>query len=52
MRSKRVLLGLEGPHDNVLKIRPPLSFDEAAADRLLSVLGAVLDEAPAQPDSG
>lgn len=52
MRSKRVLLGLEGPHDNVLKIRPPLSFDEAAADRLLSVLGGVLAEVPAQPDGG
>lgn len=49
MRSKRVLLGLEGPYDNVLKIRPPLSFDEAAAEHLLGTLGAVLAEAPAQP---
>lgn len=49
LRSKRVLVGLEGPHDNVLKIRPPMTFDEAAADHLLAALGEVLAEEPAQP---
>lgn len=46
LRARRILLGVEGPDDNVLKIRPPMSFDEAAADRLLSELDAALDDAP------
>jgi 4-aminobutyrate aminotransferase-like enzyme len=46
LRARRILLGVEGPDDNVLKIRPPMSFDEAAAERLLSELDAALDGAP------
>lgn len=49
MRACRVLLGTEGPHDNVLKIRPPMTFDAAAASRLLETLDAVLGEDLAQP---
>ncbi|GAB4186455.1 MAG: aminotransferase class III-fold pyridoxal phosphate-dependent enzyme [Wenzhouxiangellaceae bacterium] len=37
-----VLIGSDGPHHNVLKIRPPMCFDDAAADRLLSALEAIL----------
>ena len=44
MRSKRVLLGTEGPHENVLKIRPPLTIDAPAADFLLSQLDETLKE--------
>ena len=44
MRSKRVLLGTEGPHENVLKIRPPLTIDVPAADFLLSQLDETLKE--------
>ncbi len=42
LREKGVLLGLEGPDNNVLKIRPPMSFDGAAADQLLTRLDEVL----------
>ncbi|MEL7451682.1 MAG: aminotransferase class III-fold pyridoxal phosphate-dependent enzyme, partial [Pseudomonadota bacterium] len=49
MRAHRVLIGTEGPHDNVLKIRPPMTFDATAADHLLSRLDSVLAENLAQP---
>ena len=42
LASSGVLIGSDGPHHNVLKIRPPMCFDNAAVDRLLSVLEAVL----------
>ena len=45
MRIKRVLLGTEGPHENVLKIRPPLTIDAPAADFLLLQLDETLNEA-------
>jgi 4-aminobutyrate aminotransferase-like enzyme len=38
MRDEGVLLGTDGPFHNVLKIRPPMPFDEANAERLLQVL--------------
>ncbi len=44
MAEERVLIGVEGPDNNVLKIRPPMTFDEAAADRLLSTLDGILSE--------
>jgi 4-aminobutyrate aminotransferase-like enzyme/Ser/Thr protein kinase RdoA (MazF antagonist) len=42
LRNRHVLLGTEGPHDNVLKIRPPMTFDAAAADQLLTSIEAEL----------
>jgi 4-aminobutyrate aminotransferase-like enzyme len=36
------LIGTDGPHDNVLKIRPPMSFDIAAADCLITKLDKAL----------
>jgi 4-aminobutyrate aminotransferase-like enzyme len=45
MRRRHILLGVEGPEDNVLKIRPPMSFDLAAASRLLEELDRVLVDA-------
>ena len=47
LRERRILLGTEGPDDNVLKIRPPMTFDAAAADRLLTELDAALSVAAA-----
>ncbi|WP_322490042.1 aminotransferase class III-fold pyridoxal phosphate-dependent enzyme [Chloroflexus sp.] len=44
LRAERILIGTEGPFDNVLKIRPPLTFDRAALDVLLDRFAAVLSE--------
>lgn len=42
LRRRRILIGTDGPHDNVLKIRPPMTFDTAAADCLLKALNQAL----------
>lgn len=42
LRERRVLIGTDGPHDNVLKIRPPMTFDRAAAGCLLDTLRQAL----------
>jgi 4-aminobutyrate aminotransferase-like enzyme len=47
MRDKGVLIGTTGPQSNVLKIRPPLVFNQANADQLIETLDAVLSEAGA-----
>jgi len=46
LRERGILSGLDGPHDNVLKLRPPLVFAEADADRFLATLEDVLAEDP------
>jgi 4-aminobutyrate aminotransferase-like enzyme len=38
MRERGVLLGTDGPHHNVVKIRPPMPFSEGDADLLVDVL--------------
>jgi 4-aminobutyrate aminotransferase-like enzyme len=45
LRDHRVLVGTTGPDHNVLKIRPPLVFSAADADRLLAALEATLESA-------
>jgi 4-aminobutyrate aminotransferase-like enzyme/Ser/Thr protein kinase RdoA (MazF antagonist) len=42
MREQGILLGTDGPLHNVLKIRPPMPFDEADADRLVETLDGIL----------
>ena len=42
MRENGVLISRIGPHDNVLKIRPPMPFAQAHADLLLDTLDRVL----------
>ncbi len=37
-RQRGILMGTEGPHDNVLKMRPPMIFSMRDADHLLAVL--------------
>jgi 4-aminobutyrate aminotransferase-like enzyme len=44
LRRRRVLISATGPGPNVLKIRPPLVFTAAEADRLLSMLELTLRE--------
>lgn len=44
MRERGILLGTDGPHHNVLKIRPPMPFSADDADQLLNTLSDVLSK--------
>ena len=44
MRDHRILIGSEGPKDNILKIRPPLTIDHHDVEMILEALGQVLAE--------
>ncbi len=44
MREEGILLGTDGPHHNVLKIRPPMPFSESDADFLLAVLRGAIEQ--------
>ena len=50
LRERGVLSGTDGPHHNVLKLRPPLIFTVQDADLFVGRLDAILDEDPAKPD--
>lgn len=53
MRDHRILIGSEGPKDNILKIRPPLTIEQEDVEMILITLRAILDEvgdfSPAAP---
>jgi 4-aminobutyrate aminotransferase-like enzyme len=49
LRDCGVLAGTDGPHHNVLKLRPSLIFSEADADLFVRTLDTVLREDAAQP---
>lgn len=42
MRDAFILLSLDGPYSNVLKIKPPLCFNQENAENLTSTLDKVL----------
>lgn len=42
MREHGILFGTDGPHHNVLKIRPPMPFSRADADELIGGLDSCL----------
>ena len=44
MKRRRILLSIDGPLYNVIKIKPPLAFTEADCDRFLAALDEVLAE--------
>ncbi len=44
MRDHGILISTDGPLHNVLKIKPPLVFTEADADRLVATLDKILQE--------
>ncbi|MCZ4268759.1 aminotransferase class III-fold pyridoxal phosphate-dependent enzyme [Rhodobacteraceae bacterium G21628-S1] len=44
MRDHRILIGSEGPKDNILKIRPPLTIETEDVEMIISVLDQVLAE--------
>jgi 4-aminobutyrate aminotransferase-like enzyme len=39
LRECGILTGTDGPHHNVIKLRPPLCFTKEDADRFVGVLG-------------
>ena len=45
LREERVLIGTDGPHNNVLKIRPPLTIGAHDVDQLIALLDAIFSEA-------
>jgi 4-aminobutyrate aminotransferase-like enzyme/Ser/Thr protein kinase RdoA (MazF antagonist) len=48
LRDRGILAGTDGPHHNVIKLRPPLIFSQADADLFVTTLVAILAEDPAQ----
>ena len=44
MRDFRILIGSEGPEDNILKIRPPLTIEALDIDMILAALDEILNE--------
>ncbi len=44
MRDHRILIGSEGPKDNILKIRPPLTIGDEDVDMITTILDQVLSE--------
>lgn len=49
LRDRGILTGTDGPHHNVIKLRPPLIFSGADADLFLATLDSVLEEDLAKP---
>ena len=44
MKHRRILLSTDGPLNNVIKIKPPLAFSRADAERLVETMGRELRE--------
>lgn len=44
-----VLLSADGPHHNVIKIKPPMTFDQRDAERVVATIDQILSEDEAQP---
>lgn len=49
LRERGILTGTDGPHHNVIKLRPPLIFSQADADLFVTTLEEILKEDAAQP---
>jgi hypothetical protein len=49
LRECGILTGTDGPHHNVIKLRPPLVFTERDADLFIKILDEILQEDAAQP---
>ncbi|WP_297764795.1 aminotransferase class III-fold pyridoxal phosphate-dependent enzyme [uncultured Muriicola sp.] len=44
LREHHILVSTDGPHENVIKIKPPLSFNKDNCDELVSKIGTILTE--------
>ena len=51
MRDANILLSLDGPYNNVLKMKPPLCFNLENAKLVVETLDAVLDDLAANANS-
>ncbi|WP_350333365.1 aminotransferase class III-fold pyridoxal phosphate-dependent enzyme [Coralliovum pocilloporae] len=51
MRDHRILIGSEGPRDNILKIRPPLTITSDDVDMIITVLDGILGEVSGHTNS-
>jgi 4-aminobutyrate aminotransferase-like enzyme/Ser/Thr protein kinase RdoA (MazF antagonist) len=49
LRECGILAGTDGPHHNVIKLRPPLIVSECDADLFVATLEAILNEDAARP---
>jgi hypothetical protein len=49
LREEGILAGTDGPHHNVIKLRPPLCFTPADAARFTSAFDRILGEPGARP---
>jgi 4-aminobutyrate aminotransferase-like enzyme/Ser/Thr protein kinase RdoA (MazF antagonist)/murein DD-endopeptidase MepM/ murein hydrolase activator NlpD len=49
LRTRGILAGTDGPHHNVIKLRPPLLFSNSDAALFNSMLNDILHEDAAQP---
>jgi len=49
LRDRGILAGTDGPHHNVIKLRPPLIFSEGDVASFCSTFQSILDEDPARP---
>ena len=46
LREQQVLIGTDGPYDNVLKIKPPLPFNRNNCNELLTKIEGILKGMP------
>ena len=44
MRNRGILLGTDGPYHNVIKIKPPLTFNKLDSDFLYYELNQVMNK--------
>jgi 4-aminobutyrate aminotransferase-like enzyme len=49
LKELGILVSIDGPRHNVLKIKPPLVFTSANADLFVHTVDRILTEDPAQP---
>jgi 4-aminobutyrate aminotransferase-like enzyme/Ser/Thr protein kinase RdoA (MazF antagonist) len=49
LKERGILVSVDGPLRNVVKIKPPLAFDETDADFFIETLEGILQEDAAQP---
>jgi 4-aminobutyrate aminotransferase-like enzyme/Ser/Thr protein kinase RdoA (MazF antagonist) len=49
LREQGILAGTDGPHHNVIKLRPPLVFTRDDAKLFTATFAIILEEDPAQP---